>query len=145
MSDFCYWIRVSFTKKTVFTPHIDHGEYMSARCMSPHLDIFIMVYCLKFMSSFCDRVSFSIAIQSSFTIFGPHIDHWGHMSGSMCHLNWCLFQMNGYVRTVDYLFLYRFRQYSFEMGTEQKPPDKSRIGGILNINESSCPITIVLL
>jgi hypothetical protein len=80
MSSFCDLISFSITIQPRFTIlglHIDHGVCISPKHVSPDIDLIFRVYWLKFMSSFCDQISYSITIQPRFTILGLQIDHGG--------------------------------------------------------------------
>jgi hypothetical protein len=64
----------------MFGQHIMVCTCQSAMC---HLTLTSFSWCtdfVKFVSSFHDKVSFFITIQSSFTILGPHIYHGGYTS-----------------------------------------------------------------
>jgi hypothetical protein len=52
MSGFCFQINFSITiqpRLTIFGPHIDHGQYMSARHVSPDLELIFSLMTLLYL------------------------------------------------------------------------------------------------
>jgi hypothetical protein len=108
MSSFGDWINFSNTIKpriTIFDPHIDPGEYMPAKLVSPDLGLILWFIEFELMSIVCDQVSFSITIQPSYIC--SHFFMEVTCQPDICHLTLTSFSLS----TDDYVKFVRYRDY----------------------------------